>query len=203
MVIRTLPAYTDAMAHKPATYDDLLRLPPHVVGEILAGELVVSPRPSPSHAHAGSVLGMDLGSPFQRGRGGPGGWWILDEPELHFGPHVLVPDLAAWRRERMAALPETAFFTLAPDWVCEVLSPSTAALDRVRKMPLYAEAGVAYVWLVDPRERVLEAYRREGERWLRIAAHGGDERVRVEPFEAVELELAALWDVGTEVSAER
>jgi Uma2 family endonuclease len=203
MVIRTLPAYTRAMAHKPATYDDLLRLPSHVVGEILAGELVVSPRPASPHAHAASVLGMDLGSPFQRGRGGPGGWWLLDEPELHFGSHVLVPDLAGWRRERMPVVPEVPFFTLAPDWVCEILSPSTAALDRVRKMPLYAEAGVAYVWLVDPRERMLEVYRREGERWLRIAAHAGDERVRAEPFEAVELELAALWEVGAETQAAR
>jgi Uma2 family endonuclease len=185
------------MVHKPATYDDLARLPPHVVGEIVGGELVVSPRPAAPHAHAASVLGMDLGSPFQRGRGGPGGWWILDEPELHFGANVLVPDLAGWRRERMPVVPDVPFFTLAPDWLCEVTSPSTASLDRVRKMPLYAEAGVTYVWLVDPRERLLEAYRREGTQWLRIAAHSDDERVRVEPFAAVELELSALWGDGS------
>src|SRR5512139_2551727 len=181
-------------ARKAATYEDILRLPAHVVGEIIAGELVVSPRPASPHAHAASVLGMDLGSPFQRGRGGPGGWWILDEPELHLGADVLVPDLAAWRRERMPDMPVDApFFALAPDWVCEVASPSTAGIDRVRKMPIYAQAEVHFVWLVDPRERLLEAFRLENGRWLRIAAHGGDEVARIEPFDAVELELAALW----------
>ncbi|MFM2420199.1 MAG: hypothetical protein RL385_4922 [Pseudomonadota bacterium] len=185
------------MVHKPATYDDLARLPPHVIGEIVRGELVVSPRPAAHHAHAASVLGMDLGSPFQRGRGGPGGYWILDEPELHRGTNVLVPDLAGWHRKRMPVVPDVPFFTLAPDWLCEVTSPSTASLDRVRKMPLYAEAGVTYVWLVDPRERLLEAHRREGTPWLRIAAHSDDERVRVEPFEAAELELSALWSDGS------
>src|SRR5690606_4669509 len=119
------------------------------------GELSLSPRPSPRHADAASVLGMDLGTPFHRGRGGPGGWWILFEPELHLGPEILVPDLAGWRRERMPQLPEEAFFTLAPDWLCEVLSPSTTQLDRVRKMPIYARNGVSHVWLLDPSAKTL------------------------------------------------
>jgi len=190
-------------ARKQASYEDLVQLPSNVVGEILAGELVVSPRPASPHAHAASVLGMDLGSPFQRGRGGPGGWWILDEPELHLGPHVVVPDLAGWRRERLPEMPvDVPFFTLAPDWVCEVTAPSTAAVDRVRKMPIYAEAGVSFVWLVDPRERLLEAFKRDGARWLRIAAHSGDELARIEPFDAVELELAALWAASPPVKSE-
>ncbi len=190
-------------ARKQASYEDLAKLPSNVVGEIIAGELVVSPRPASPHAHAASVLGMDLGSPFQRGRGGPGGWWLLDEPELHLGPHVVVPDLAGWRRERLPEMPvDVPFFTLAPDWVCEVTSPSTAAVDRVRKMPIYAEAGVSFVWLVDPRERLLEAFKRDGARWLRIAAHSGDELARIEPFDAIELELAALWAASPPVKNE-
>src|SRR5512142_1994617 len=122
---------------RPACYEDILRLPSHVVGEIVDGELVVSPRPGPRHALAASSLGIEIGGPFGRGRGGPGGWIILDEPELHLGQQVLVPDLAAWRRERMPSLPDTAWFTLAPDWVCEVLSPSTAIVDRTGKQEAY------------------------------------------------------------------
>src|SRR5512142_1943672 len=115
-------------ARRNATYDDLLGLPSHVVGELLEGSLVVSPRPASRHARAASGLGGELHGPFQRGRGGPGGWIILDEPELHLGGNVLVPDLAGWRRERMPQLPDVAAFELAPDWVCEVLSASTQAI---------------------------------------------------------------------------
>jgi Uma2 family endonuclease len=121
-----------------ATYEDLLQVPEHLVAEIIHGQLVTHPRPAPRHARASSSLGDELVSPFDKGRGGPGGWWILDEPELHLGAHVLVPDLAGWRRERMRSLPDTAWFELAPDWVCEVLSPGTARLDRVEKLPIYA-----------------------------------------------------------------
>ena len=123
---------------KRATYEDVLNAPENKVAEILDGELFLSPRPAPRHAAAASSLGGRVGGPFDGGIGGPGGWWILDEPELHFGEHVLVPDLAGWRRERMPAIPDVAFFTLAPDWVCEVLSPSTARIDRGEKLPIYA-----------------------------------------------------------------
>jgi Uma2 family endonuclease len=178
---------------KPATYQDLLDLPEHQVGELVDGELSVSPRPAIPHAQVSSILGMDLGGPFQRGRGGPGGWWILDEPELHFGQNVLVPDLAGWRRERLPALPNTPFLELAPDWVCEVLSPSTAQLDIVRKLPQYARAAVKHAWVVDPMHRVLEVFRQEHGQWVLVSAFGGNDKVRAEPFEAVELELEALW----------
>jgi Uma2 family endonuclease len=176
-----------------ATYDDLLAVPDHKVAEIVDGELFVSPRPASPHARTSSVLGVEIGAPFDRGRGGPGGWWVLDEPELHFGEDVLVPDLAAWRRERMTAVPNARFFTLVPDWVCEVASPSTEYLDRRRKRPIYAREGVGHLWIVNPLTRTLVIHRRIPEGWLVVATHGGDERVRAEPFDAIELDLAALW----------
>lgn len=178
---------------KDATYADLEALPENMVGQIVDGELWASPRPASDHALVASVLDGDLSGPFQRGRGGPGGWWILFEPELHFGKHVLVPDLAGWRRTRMPALPRAPFFTLAPDWICEVLSPSTAGLDRVKKLAIYAREGVTHAWLIDPQAKTLEVFRREGPTWLLLSAHAGDERVRAEPFDAIELELCALW----------
>jgi Uma2 family endonuclease len=186
-------AAPDRPGKRPARYEDLAALPPHVVGEIVDGDLYVSPRPASPHARASSVLGAELGGPFDRGRGGPGGWILLDEPELHLGPDVLVPDLAGWRRERMPELPRAAFFTLTPDWICEVISPSTARLDRVRKLRAYARERVQHAWLIDPDARTLEVYRLDGERYVLLAQHEDDERVRAEPFDAIELELAALW----------
>ena len=181
------------MGRKPATYADLEAMPAHVVGELIAGELYVSPRPASRHARASSVLGAKLGVPFDLGEGGPGGWFILDEPELHFGEDALVPDLAGWRRERMPVFPDTAAFELAPDWVCEVLSPSTASLDRNVKLPVYAREGVSHVWLLDPQARTLEVLRLDGEHYLRLGLHEASVRVRAEPFEALELELILLW----------
>lgn len=180
-------------APKRATYEDLLRVPANLVAEILDGELYTSPRPASPHALASSGLGMEIGGPFHMGRGGPGGWWILFEPELHFGEDVLVPDRAGWRRERMPAVPKVPFFTLPPDWICEVESPSTRRLDRVKKLPAYARRGVSHAWLVDPEARTLEVLRLEGNSWVLAATHGGDEIVRAEPFAAVELDLLVLW----------
>ena len=179
-----------------ATYDDLLQVPDHRVAEIVDGDLHVSPRPASLHALASSGLGGELWGPFRVGRGGPGGWWILDEPELHLVEDVLVPDLAGWQRTRMLQLPSTAAFTLAPDWVCEVVSPSTERLDRSRKMPAYARAGVAHLWLVNPSAQTIEVYRLAQAQWLHLATHAGVERVGAEPFDAVELDLAPLWSDG-------
>jgi len=188
-------------ARRPATYDDLLALPEHVVGEIIDGELHVSPRPAPRHAVASSVLGGEIGPPYHSGRGGPGGWWILDEPELHLARDVLVPDLAGWQRARMPAMPDTAYFTVAPDWICEVLSPATARIDRLKKLRVYARERVGHAWLIDPIARTLEMLRLEGERWSIVSVHGEDEIVRAEPFDAVAIELALLWsDTGTSSS---
>jgi Uma2 family endonuclease len=178
---------------KRATYEDVLNAPENKVAEILEGELFLSPRPGPPHAAAASEIGMVLGNPFHRGSGGPGGWWILDEPELHFGDHVVVPDLAGWRRERMPALPDEAFFSLPPDWVCEVLSPATEKIDRGRKLRIYAAAGVQHAWLLKPSDRTLEVlHLREGA-WTIVGVCSGSDVVRIKPFEAIELELGRLW----------
>ncbi|HSP80569.1 MAG TPA: Uma2 family endonuclease [Myxococcaceae bacterium] len=181
------------MGTRRASYEDLEALPPNQVGELIAGELYASPRPAIPHAVASSELGVELAGPYSRGRGGPGGWRFLDEPELHLGEDVLVPDLAGWRLERMPTPPREATLSLAPDWLCEVLSPSTAALDRARKLPVYAREGVRHVWLVDPEAYTLEVLRLEGAHYTLLVTHAGHARVRAEPFEALELELALLW----------
>jgi Uma2 family endonuclease len=173
---------------RDATCEDLAGLPEDVLGQIVEGELHATPRPAIDHQRASSSLGFDLGTPFDRSRGGPGGWWIVDEPEL-----VLVPDLAGWRRERLPSLPREAFFTLAPDWVCEVLSPSTARIDRLKKLAVYAREAVGHAWFVDPALETLEAFRRHESSWLLVLTAGGDDLVRAEPFDAVELSLTGLW----------
>ncbi|MGH8553299.1 MAG: Uma2 family endonuclease [Methylococcales bacterium] len=187
-------------AQRFATYADLFDLPEHVIGEIIHGQLITQPRPAPKHALASSGIGMKFGDPFQYGRGGPGGWWILFEPELHLGPHILVPDLAGWRRERMPSLPEEAYFNLAPDWVCEVMSPATARIDRAVKMPTYAEQGVNWLWLVDPDIRTLEVYRLFEGHWLLEDTWKDDDSVRAAPFAEVVLQLDDLWAPATNPS---
>jgi Uma2 family endonuclease len=185
-------------ATRRATYEDVLRAPEHKVAEIVDGVLHLSPRPASRHFAAASALGEELGPPFKRGRGGPGGWIIADEPELHLGSDILVPDLAGWRRERLPKWPDAAYVTLAPDWICEVLSPSTSRLDRADKLPVYAREQVRHAWLVDPVARTLEVLRLESARWLIIATYAGDAHIRAEPFDAIELELGLLWaDVET------
>ena len=183
-------------AKRRATYEDVLNAPSHKVAEIIDGELILSPRPAAPHAAATTALGEELGPPFKRGRGGPGGWIILDEPELHLGSDVLVPDLAGWRRETMSLIPNEAFFTIRPDWVCEVLSASTERIDRGDKLRLYARAGVGNAWLVNPLARTLEAIRLSQEtpgQWTTLGVFAGDAKVRIEPFAAFELDLSILW----------
>jgi Uma2 family endonuclease len=179
---------------RPATYEDLLKVPDHLVAEILDGELHVSPRPAPRHADASTGLGGVLRGPFDRGRGGPGGWRILFEPELHLGRDILVPDLAGWRRDRLPALPEEAYFSVSPDWVCEVVSPSTAAIDRVKKLTIYAREKVRHAWMIDPNARTLEVLRLENARWTIAATWSGMETVAAEPFDAIHLDLSLLWE---------
>jgi Uma2 family endonuclease len=178
---------------KPATYKDLLTVPDHLVAEILDGELYASPRPALRHAHAASVLGVEIGGPFHRGRGGPGGWWILDEPELHLGKDVVVPDLAGWRQSRLPAIPDAPALTLAPDWACEVISRSTEGMDRGKKLAIYAREDVAHLWLINPVSQTLEVMALAAGRWTLLAIHVGSVVVRAEPFEVIDLDLSVLW----------
>lgn len=179
---------------KRATYEDLRAAPAHLVAELIGGVLRTHSRPAPPHARAASKLGATLDRAFDEGDTGPGGFWILDEPELHFSSgDVLVPDLAGWRVERMPALPKTAYFELVPDWICEILSPSTEAEDRADKMPIYADAGVLHAWLIDPLVKTLEVFRLERGAWRLVGTTRGGARVRAEPFAELELELDSLW----------
>jgi Uma2 family endonuclease len=179
-----------------ATYEDLMEVPDTKVAEILDGELVVTPRPTAPHAYASTMIGIDLGGLFHRDAGdpgAPGGWWLVGEPELHLADDVVVPDWAGWRRDRMPAFPTTAFFTQPPDWICEIVSPSTGRTDRGRKMRIYAREQVAHLWLADPLARTLEVYRLEGDRWVVVATYGGDDVVRAEPFDAIAFRLGRWW----------
>lgn len=178
---------------RPATYADVAAAPQHVVAELIDGTLYTTPRPSPPHALAAGRLLADLDGPFGRGKGGPGGWVLLIEPELHIVGQVMVPDIAGWRRERMSELPAGTAIELRPDWVCEVASPSTAALDRKVKMPKYAQAGVSHLWLVDPLAQLLLVFRLDAGAWREVGVYSEDDRVRAEPFEALEIDLAELW----------
>ncbi len=171
-----------------------MRLPDHVVGELIHGALHTFPRPRTRHARAASRLGSRLEAPFDSGLdGGPGGWLFLPEPELHLGEDILVPDLAAWRRERMPELPDEPFLSLAPDWLCEILSPSTEDIDRAEKVPIYAREGVSHVWLVDPALKTLEVLRLDGATYRLIETLRAEAVARIEPFDAIAFDLAALW----------
>lgn len=191
-------------AMKPATYADVLRAPEHHIAEIIGGELHVAPRPAAPHASAHSRILFDVGAPFSRNSrdDGSGGWWILVDPELHLGAAlgssdprstVLVPDIAGWRRERMPEIPDVAAFTLVPDWVCEVISPRSAAHDRVRKLQVYAQAGVPHYWLVDPQLRTLEVLRLVDGHYQIALVTEGDDPVRAAPFDAVALDPSEWW----------
>ncbi|MBF0164958.1 MAG: Uma2 family endonuclease [Magnetococcales bacterium] len=184
-----------ALALEPDPYQQLLDLPENLVGEIIDGALYTQSRPSGPHGMSEGGIFSDAYIPFQRGSGGPGGWWILMEPELHFirDREVLVPDVAGWRRERMPKIPSEHRFEVVPDWVCEVLSPSTARKDRLLKLAVYARFGVGFCWLVDPLARTVEVFRLVEGQWLLEGVHGGEARMRAVPFDAVEMDLSLWW----------
>ena len=188
------PTARQAQPQQKATYQDVLDAPPHKVAEIISGTLHMNPRPAPSHAWATIGIGETIGPPFNRGRGGPGGWRIVSEPELHLGEDILVPDIAGWRRERMPSLPKTAYFPVAPDWVCEVLSPSTRALDLGPKRDIYAREGDTWLWLVDPEARTLEAFELTDGHWVLLETVTDSGPVSLPPFDAIGFDLGDLWE---------
>lgn len=197
--LRHRVCYRRGPMKRRATYDDLMQVPDNLVAEIIDGELVTSPRPAVPHAQAAITIAQDL-APFRSRPGGPA-WWILFEPELHLRDDVLVPDLAGWRQERMPSPPAAPHIALPPDWICEVVSPRTGRIDRARKMALYGRDGVRNLWLVDPLARTLEVYRLEGDRWIVVATHGGDDVVRAEPFDEIELVLDRWWLPSADLAA--
>ncbi len=181
-------------ARKAPTLADLDALPPDIKGEIIDGVLYTMTRPRGRHQRTGLAIGGDLRGPFDQGRNGPGGWWIVPEPgiELTNTPEI-APDLAGWRRDRLPVLPEDEPIRVVPDWVCEILSPSTRRHDLLVKKPYYARVGVAYHWLIDLPARTLTAYRLESGRWVELGVFGDEQAVRIEPFESVVLDVASWW----------
>jgi len=187
-----LRAMTQA-AQAKATYEDVLASPPNLVAEVISGVLYQSPRPAMPHAIASAAIGEELGPPFKRGKGGPGGWMILDEPELHLAADIVVPDLAGWRRETLPEVPDAPYLTVVPDWVCEVASPSTRSLDRGAKLEVYEREGVPWIWMVEPLDRLLEVLNLDGDTYRIVERCVGDAPARVRPFDAIELDVSALW----------
>jgi Uma2 family endonuclease len=180
-------------ARKAATYADIEAAPDHLIAEIIDGELVTQPRPTPRHNAAAGNLVVELAGPFQRGRGGPGGWVFLFETEVKFGDDILVPDVSGWRVERLTGHPDTNYISVRPDWVCEVLSASTEVRDRTAKRRIYADAGVPHLWLIDPRQQFLEAFALSNGQWVLSGSWRSDETVRAAPFDAITFSLADLW----------
>lgn len=184
-------------SHRKASYQDVLDSPSHMVAEVLAGTLHAQPRPAMRHAWASSRLGGRLDGPFGPGGGGPGGWWIVDEPELHLGEDIVVPDLAGWRHETMPEYPDAAYCTIAPDWACEVLSPSTRRIDLNEKRAIYARECISHLWFVDPDARTLESFALQDGHWVLLATLADDASVALPPFDAISFPLGALWPART------
>jgi Uma2 family endonuclease len=184
-------------AERKATWADVLAHSEDERVEVLSGELVTIPAPLPRHSKTQGSLRRFVGGPFDDddGHGGPGGWWILIEIDVRLETHEIVrPDLAGWRRERLPEPGDIRPIDVVPDWICEVISPTTASRDRVTKRALYARFGVPYYWMVDPGARTLETLRLGDDgRWIELGAWDDEATARIEPFEAIELAVGRLF----------
>ncbi len=184
-------------ARKRATYDDLYNIPENMTGEIIDGQLYATPRPSRKHVRTVYSLGYVIGRSYDFDeRGGPGGWIFLPESEIQLDGDTFVPDLAGWRKERFPAEEDHNWISVAPDWVCEILSPSSIRHDRITKIGTYAKHRIPYFWLVDPVAKILEVFKLESGRWTVAGAYAENEKVRAEPFQEIEIDLANLWLEG-------
>ena len=175
-------------------YAELEALPANMVGEIVFGTLHAHPRPARKHGRAAGGLNIAIGAPFQFGRGGPGGWVFIPEHELHLGPEIIVPDISGWTVQRYPANETTSYSIVPPDWLCEVLSPSTKRLDRFQKLPIYAEHGVKHCWFVDPIEKTLEVFILADGAYKIGPTFTDSAAVIAPPFEAHTFDLSLLWD---------
>ncbi len=180
-------------AKRKAVYEDLFSIPEEMTAEIISGELVITPRPSRKHTSASSSLGFLIGPAYQLGRGGPGGWVIILEPEIGLEGDILVPDLAGWKMERYPGDEPHNWISVVPDWVCEVISPNTLKRDRMLKMSIYAQNGVPYSWLIDPTMKTLDVFRLEGGEWVVAGLYAEDAAVRAEPFSEITINLSDIW----------
>lgn len=182
------------LPHTRATYEDLLAVPPHLIAEIIGGQLVTHPRPAPRHLLCTSRLGPIIACSYDWQIGFQSdGWWVLDRPEQHLDEEILVPDIAGWRTERMPELPDTAWFSMVPDWVCEVIYPATARYIRCEKRDIYAANGVEHLWHIDPSNRLLEVFELSSSNWVLIKTWRDDERVAAPPFPNAPFNLGRLW----------
>ena len=182
------------LAKRKATYQDLYKIPDNATGEIIDGEIIVTPRPSRKHVICTTALGAAVTAPYQFGQGnGPGGWIFAIEPEIGLGEQIMVPDLAGWKRERFPVEEDHNWISAVPDWVCEILSPSTFRTDKVKKMPVYAHHGVGHIWLIDPVAMTMDVFRLESGKWVLLVSFAENDKLRAEPFQEIEIDLEALW----------
>lgn len=203
----TAPSQPEAMSTtkpstKPPTLADLDALPPGVVGEIIDGVLYTMTKPRMRHQRTMLKIGGGVAAPFDDGIGGPGGWWIIPEPgiELPDTPEI-APDVAGWRRDRMPEMPIDEPIRIVPDWVCEILSPTTRRHDLLVKLPYYAKVGVAYHWLVDLEGRTVTAQRLDSGRWTTLGVYCDETDARIEPFDVVPLHVASWWPPAAPINS--
>lgn len=179
------------------TVDDLLAIGEHErFHEVIDGDLVRKAMPSARHG-AAQIAASQLLRPFNRrpgGSGGPGGWWFASETEIQLAAdQVYRPDVCGWRRERLAELPSEAPVKVRPDWVCEILSPSNAGNDTVKKLRGYHRHQIPHYWIIDPVAETLTVHRFTEGGYLLVLAAERSERVRAEPFDAIELQVGVLF----------